>query len=256
MALGDRRGEHPRSLQVSRWRGRHDVVVLTPSPGGPGPAAPAVAAAVHKLADQGVKRILTTALHAHELEPFHANGFTDHERLHLLRHDLRVLPDNALLPADGPVRIRRCWRRDIEGVLRVDERAFDGFWSLDRRGLDDAVRATPASRHRVAIGSGGAVLGYAVTGRAADRGYLQRLAVDPDAHRHGIGRALVADALAWLGRRGSRVALVNTQENNAPALALYTDCGFVLEPQGLSVLYLDLVAEPAEGSPINRGPDA
>ena len=44
--------------------------------------------------------------------------------------------------------------------------------------LDDAIRATPASRYRVAAERGGPISGYAVTGRAADRGYLQRLAVE------------------------------------------------------------------------------
>ena len=96
------------------------------------------------------------------------------------------------------------------------------------------MRATPASRFRVATGDG--VTGYAVSGRAGERGYLQRLAVDPDHHREGIGRALVADCLRWLRRHGARVAVVNTQERNEGALALYLATGFVLEPQGLTVL--------------------
>lgn len=254
MALGDRRGENPRTLQVNRWRGRADVVVVTPMPGGPGPGPQAVAATVRSLASRGVGRILTTALHAHELEPFQINGFVVHERLHLLRHDLRDLPEVPLARTGEWVRLRRCWRRDIDAVLAVDGRAFDGFWSLDRRGLDDAVRATPTSRHRVACGPGNVIVGYAVTGRAADRGYLQRLAVDPAAHRSGIGRALVTDALAWLGHRGSTVAVVNTQEHNAGALALYESCGFILEPEGLSVLYLDLGPQVG-GETGEPGPD-
>lgn len=54
--------------------------------------------------------------------------------------------------------------------------------------------------------------------------------------------ALVADALRWLVRRGARSAVVNTQDGNAAALALYTRCGFVLEPHGLTVLARDLAA--------------
>ncbi len=145
------------------------------------------------------------------------------------------------------MRMRRAWRRHLAPVLDIDARAFDEFWALDRRGLDDAVRATPVARFRVTGGVGRPISGYAVTGRAADRGYLQRLAVDPDRHREGIGRALVADALGWLRRRGASVALVNTQERNAGALALYRACGFVDEPTGLLVLARDLADEP--GSP-------
>lgn len=244
MAVGDRRREDPRSLQVAAWRGRRDVVVLSPRPelAGPGPAT--VARAVERLRADGVQRVLTAALHEHEVGAFQAAGFELHERLHLLRRDLGAPPAPG---AERPVRLRRCWRRDLDAVLAVDARAFEPFWSLDRQGLDDALRATPVSRHRVAIGPAGAVVGYAVTGQAADRGYLQRLAVDPDHHRLGIGRALVADALGWLVRRGCRSAVVNTQETNAGALALYEACGFVTEPLGLVVLRLDLAGEPGVG---------
>ena len=80
------------------------------------------------------------------------------------------------------------------------------------------------------------MLAYSVTGRAADRGYIQRLAVHPDHQRLGIGTALVADSLRWLRRSGARLALVNTQERNAGALSLYVECGFSPEPAGLTVL--------------------
>ncbi|MEO6987230.1 MAG: GNAT family N-acetyltransferase, partial [Aquihabitans sp.] len=72
------------------------------------------------------------------------------------------------------------------------------------------------------------------------RGYLQRLAVDPRRHRGGIGRSLVIDALVWLRQTGCRVAVVNTQTINTGAYQLYVSCGFVPEPDGLTVLSLDL----------------
>ncbi|QXC59838.1 GNAT family N-acetyltransferase [Aquihabitans sp. G128] len=233
-AGGDRR-----ALQVSTWRGDQRIAVLSPAPERPGPGIDTVAAEVHALRLAGFRRVLTGALHQAELGPFLANGFEEHERLHLLRHELLVIPD-----APEAVRLRRGWRRDQPAVLDIDHRAFDAFWALDRRGLDDAVRATPVSRFRVSTDGRGPITGYAVTGRAADRGYLQRLAVDPAHHRAGIGRALVADCLTWLRRSGARAAVVNTQERNAGALALYRDCGFVPEPAGLTVLTLDLGGEP------------
>ncbi|HEX2578526.1 MAG TPA: GNAT family N-acetyltransferase [Aquihabitans sp.] len=244
MAIDDRRRAHRRALQVSAWRGHDDIAVVTPAPEQPPPTAGRIAAEVHHLQDGGVRRVLTGALHQSELGPFLANGFVEHERLHLLRHDLRRLPD-----VSSPVRLRRAWARDQAAVLDVDARAFDPFWALDGRGLDDAIRATPASRYRVAGGRGEPLCGYAVTGRAADRGYLQRLAVDPARHRTGIGRALVADSLSWLRRTGARAAVVNTQERNGPALELYRACGFVDEPVGLTVLVLDLASPPPPPPP-------
>lgn len=235
MAIDDRRSQDRRALQVSTWRGDQGIAVLSPAPDRPNPGASAVAAEVERLRAEGVRRALTGALHQGELAPFLANGFTEHERLHLLRHDLLRLPD-----ATASWRIRRVRSGDQTTVLDIDARAFDEFWALDRRGLDDAIRATPTSRYRVSAERGGPVTGYAVTGRAAERGYLQRLAVHPNHHRAGIGRALVVDALTWLRRSGARVAVVNTQERNAGALALYQTCGFVAEPAGLTVLALAL----------------
>ncbi|MCU1369680.1 MAG: acetyltransferase [Ilumatobacteraceae bacterium] len=229
MAADDRWWGARAHLQVAAWRGSDHTVLMSPVPDRPAPGPADILRELDRLASLGVERVLTGALHQGELSPFLAAGFVEHERLHLLRHDLGGLP-----APPAPVKLRRAWRRDQPEILTIDERAFDSFWALDRRGLDDAVRATPASRFRVAVD--GAITGYAITGRAADRGYLQRLAVDPQRHREGIGAALVADCLRWLRRSGARVAVVNTQERNGGALALYLATGFVLEPHGLTVL--------------------
>jgi GNAT superfamily N-acetyltransferase len=244
MAIDDRRRVVHRSLQVSNWRGDERTAVLSPAPERPGPGPSTVAAEVTRLRERGIRRVLTGALHQAELGPFVANGFVEHEQLHLLRHDLVRLPDPE------PVPTRRARRRDLADVLDIDGRAFEPFWALDRRGIDDAIRATPTSRFRVSTdGRRGATTGYAVTGRSANRGYLQRLAVDPGRHRAGIGRALVADALHWLRRGGADVAVVNTQVQNTGALALYRSCGFVSEPAGLTVLTLDLATGPPPDAP-------
>jgi ribosomal-protein-alanine N-acetyltransferase len=131
-------------------------------------------------------------------------------------------------------------RRDAGSVLAIDAAAFPSFWRLDQVGLDDALSATPSVRYRVAVDGDGAPVGYAVTGRAGPRGYLQRLAVHPAAQGRGIGGALVIDALRWLRRWSAREALVNTQEDNGTALALYERLGFEREPEGLAVLRREL----------------
>ena len=112
-------------------------------------------------------------------------------------------------------------------MLEVDGLAFDRFWRFDTTGLADARTATPHARFRVAA-IGSEVVGYHVTGRAGTLGYLQRLAVHPDRHGHGIGTALVGDSLDWCHRKGCRSVLVNTQEANQRALSLYEHLGFRL----------------------------
>ncbi|HEU5150738.1 MAG TPA: GNAT family N-acetyltransferase [Iamia sp.] len=228
------RGAHPASvLRTVAWRGREDIALVTVRPGGPPPTAGEIAALVERSTRAGVRRLVTGALTDAEREPFAQAGFTVHDRLHLLRHDLVDLP-----VVDSPVRLRRARRIDVETALAVDARAFEPFWRLDRGGLDDALAATTSARFRVA--DDGGVVGYAVTGRSAARGYLQRLAVDPERWRRGVGAALVADGLRWLRRRHVRAAVVNTQVGNDGAYALYRRMGFVPEPRGLTVLTLPL----------------
>lgn len=217
------------SLRTAAWRGRDDVVLVTLRPGAPPPTAGEVRALAEQAGAEGVRRLVTGALTEVEGEPFARAGFTVHDRLHLLRHDLVDVPE----PTGPPVRLRRARRTDTEEALAVDARAFEPFWRLDRAGLEDALAATASARFRVAVDD--RVVGYAVTGRSGARGYLQRLAVDPERWRQGLGAALVLDGLRWLRRRHVRVAVVNTQVGNEGAFSLYRRMGFVPEVNGLAV---------------------
>jgi ribosomal protein S18 acetylase RimI-like enzyme len=227
-------GSEPR-LRVVPWRGDVRTAHITPGRGRP------TLAAVHRtledLAGAGYSSVLTGALAAADQGPFLQAGFTVHERLHLLVRDLDDLPR-----APAPARLRRAHHADRPAVLDVDAAAFPSFWRLDASGLADALAATPSARFRVAgpVSDGHAVAGYAVTGRAGPRGYLQRLAVHPEHQRAGLGAALVVDGLRWLRRWGSKEALVNTQEGNDAAVHLYEALGFHRRPDGLAVLRLAL----------------
>lgn len=189
----------------------------------------AVERCLDRLVGDGFRGAVTAALRANDAHVFGTAGFETKERLHVLRHDLA----GDLPPVDG--RLRRARRRDRPAVLGLDRLAFESFWHLGADGLDEALNATASVRFRVADQSD--VLGYAVCGRAADIGYLQRLAVHPEHTRRGIGAALVVDSLRWLRRRRGRMMLVNTQESNRSALALYEHLGFTLEPEHLTVMH-------------------
>jgi ribosomal protein S18 acetylase RimI-like enzyme len=220
-----RRG--PERLRVGAWRGDGSVAYVSPAADLP-PTEAMVRHACDVLARRGYTAVLTAALSTREEGGFRAAGFELRDTLHLLAHDLDDLPE----PPPAP--LRRGRRRDRSGALRVDGLAFPPFWRLDAAGLQEAMTATPSARFRVA--HDGRLVGYAVTGRAGRRGYVQRLAVDPEWWGRGIGRALVIDALRWLRRRGVTGAVVNTQVGNERALELYQGLGFRLQPSGLVVL--------------------
>ena len=220
-------------LRIGTWRGDARVAYVAPLPG----AAlrdTTVAACLEQLRGSGFTSALTSALTEAEQEPFERAGWTVRERLHLLRHTLDPLPGT---PAPTP-RLRRARWTDRSAILAVDRAAFDAFWRFDEAGLTDARTATPATRVRVVDDRG--VVAYAITGRAGPTGYLQRLAVHPDATGGGLGTALVVDALAWCRRRGADAVLVNTQHANTRALDLYLRLGFHAQPSGLAVLGIDL----------------
>ena len=228
-------------LRVRTWHADDRLAHITPAVDGSGPlTAEEVRRCIADLRDGGYRGAVTAAMGRAAQPPFLEAGFVPAERLHLLVHPLGQLPEAVL---SAPVHIRRGRRRDMEDLLAVDTAAFSGMWRLDRVGVDEALNATPTVHLRVARDAAGTA-GYAICGRAADRGYVQRLAVHPRVQGHGIGGTLLLDGLRWLRRWGARDALVNTQEGNDRSLRLYQRTGFVLQPDGLRVLRLDLGASP------------
>ncbi len=224
-----------RRLRVAPWQGSPEVALVGPLRTGRPPTTAEISRCVNALRSDGVSRIVTPALNPFEAEPFFQAGFGLLERLHLLSCSLSQAAPGA---PEGPASLSagRPWHE--QAVLSVDGRAFTGFWRFDKLALKEARAATPSRRFRVAR-IDGRIVGYAVTGRAGQRGYLQRLAVDPDVQGSGIGTMLVKDSFQWLRQKGSSEALVNTQESNESALALYERLGYRRQQQGLLVLRWD-----------------
>jgi ribosomal protein S18 acetylase RimI-like enzyme len=191
---------------------------------------------VAALAAAGYRTVRTAALSPLEQSGFLAAGFTVEEDLRLLRMDLtRDLPR----PPAG-VRLVGVRRRRRREVLVVDRAAFSDFWRFDDLALEDALHATPEVRFRASARRLGPIEGYAISGRAGRRGYVQRLAVHPDHQGRGLGRRLLLDGLTWMVSLAVTRAFVNTQAGNQAALALYKGVGFEEEATGLSVLSAQL----------------
>ncbi len=205
---------------------------LTPLPG----ARVTVAGLRHHLDDldhRGVHRVTTSALSPRDAAVWEAAGFVARTSLVLLRADLRAGPArHRRSPATVPRR-HAGRRSDWPELAALDTAAFAPQPGLGTAGLLDAMAVTPAARVRVA---GRPALGFVLAGHDVRCGYLQRLAVAPWAAGQGIGSALVLDTLRWMRRHGAREALVNTEQGNERALALYERHGFVRQDEGLVVM--------------------
>ncbi|MEO8694931.1 MAG: GNAT family N-acetyltransferase [Acidimicrobiales bacterium] len=228
--------------RLGAWRGHPTVGYLVPLTPPERLSRIGLERSLGQLSARGYTEVLTAALTAREQQVFSQWGFTLYERLHLLQHDLRNLAPRPTIPA----RLNAAHRWDRPAVLEVDERAFEPMWRLDRPSLHEAISATPTTRFRAARqprrsrDKRGGIIGYAVSGHAGDHGYLQRLAVDPEVQRSGIGAALVLDCLQWMRRAGVERVSVNTQEANVRAFALYERLGFIPVEPGLAVLRLEI----------------
>jgi ribosomal protein S18 acetylase RimI-like enzyme len=184
----------------------------------------------HRLQALGYTRVRTTALNPSAGLRAEAAGYQRIQELVLLEHRS---PERATFGRRGDlVRTRRLSASEHGAASTIDLAAFGDQWALEPYAIDSVCTATPRSRVR---GAGSPLAGYAISGRDAKQGFLQRLAVHPDQQRHGIGLALVHDSLQWLARWRVRRVLVNTPVDNAAALELYRRAGFTPMSERLGV---------------------
>lgn len=94
------------------------------------------------------------------------------------------------------------------------------------------------------VRDGAMLVGSVMVGFDGHRGWIYYLAVAPDRRRSGIGRALMAAAIAWLTTRGAPKVQLMVREGNAAALGFYEALGFA--PQTVVTLgrFLDGTEKP------------
>lgn len=113
----------------------------------------------------------------------------------------------------------------VRAVAEIERACFSDPWTEDglREELDNSC-----ARFLTAVDETGTVAGYIGCHTVLDEGYIANVAVAPAYRRHGIGYQLVQTLL----KQSSDLAFITLEVrvSNAPAIALYTGCGF--EPVG------------------------
>lgn len=156
-------------------------------------------------------------------------GFQPYLTLDLYRRDLEqalAKPALDIHPTSNP---------NWSELAALDRGAFDELWRMGALGLAEAHAAASKSTVLIAQTEGGAA-GYSIAGVGATIGYLQRIAVGPEAQGRGVGRSLVRAAMLWMRGRGAHTCLLNTQPDNAAATSLYRSEGFISDQSRLDVL--------------------
>lgn len=113
-------------------------------------------------------------------------------------------------------------RGHIPQIAALERECFSTPWSENM--LSDALFDPKASFIVAEDGEGG-VLGYAGLQVVLDEGYIDNIAVDPNARRHGVADELL-DVFCRFGAANLAFLTLEVRASNEPALALYRKHGF------------------------------
>lgn len=143
-----------------------------------------------------------------------------------------LLNTSAHVPAlevQDPIHIRRPEERDVAAIARVDKDAFPTEWHYGETVLRRALHTADV----FLLAEDEEVIGYAYGDVQGGSAHLTRLAICPNRQGHGVGAALLAQAMRLFQERGAWWITLNTQRSNAISQRLYQRFGF--QPIGQSV---------------------
>ena len=113
-------------------------------------------------------------------------------------------------------------RIHIEQIAALERECFSTPWSEAM--LTEVLFDAQAS-FIVAESEDGGVLGYAGLHVVLDEGYIDNVAVEPAARRHGVADELL-DVFCRFGQAHLAFLTLEVRASNAPAIALYRKHGF------------------------------
>lgn len=130
-------------------------------------------------------------------------------------------------------------RTHVDQIAALERECFSMPWSETM--LEDALYDSNAC-FIVAEDEEGNVIGYAGLHTVLDEGYIDNIAVEADARRHGVASALLDVFCRFAGVNLAFLTL-EVRKSNAPAIALYEKYGF--EQAGLRKGYYQRPREDA-----------
>jgi ribosomal protein S18 acetylase RimI-like enzyme len=105
---------------------------------------------------------------------------------------------------------------------------------LGRDSLENIARQIGLSNVRFLVaenGEGGRVIGTVLATHDGRKGWINRLAVDADLRKKGIGARLVLAAESWLESQGMDILACLIEEENAVSMAVFEKLGYKKHPE-------------------------
>ena len=125
--------------------------------------------------------------------------------------------------------LRRLTIDDHAAILTLWQRA--GLHSIRPEGRDSRSEfEKQLARGQVAIGleEGGTLIGVVLATNDTRKGWINRLAIDPDYRRKGYGEQLACAAEEALREAGMKLIAAFIEEGNTASLALFEKLGYAV----------------------------
>ena len=137
------------------------------------------------------------------------------------------------------MKIEKMTAAHLDGVCKIENDCFVHPWS--RESLESELQNDNSLFYVAAEDD--KVIGYIGMNFVLDEGYISNVAVDPEARRRGIGRALVKEMLRRAAERSLAFVTLEVRAHNDGAIALYAGEGFL--PAGRRKDYYERPKEDA-----------
>ena len=126
------------------------------------------------------------------------------------------------------MKIRRLTINDYDEIVKLWSRANLPFKSKGRDSKE-AIAVQMEANREFFLGAfiGNRLVGAVIISCDMRKGWINRLAVDPDHRERGIARALIAESEKILRNRDIRIFCALIEDYNAASRKLFKECGYV-----------------------------
>jgi ribosomal protein S18 acetylase RimI-like enzyme len=133
--------------------------------------------------------------------------------------------EDLAIPAPGneKVHVRPFTAQDVAATVALEDLAFAQHWRHDSSSFLQVQKTYP---YFVVALDGEGIVGYQYNTVDAGIGYLVRIAVHPRVEGQGVGTRLMAEAVRYFQKNDVWKIVLNTEEANVRAQALYERFGF------------------------------